>query len=442
MVQTANKLFDLETGLASNLIYSDEELYQQERERVFKRCWLFVGHDSMLPNPGDYVTNYMGEDAVIVCRDTAGKPHVFLNKCRHRGNKVCLFDRGHTPAFTCSYHGWSYNTEGKLVGVPFLEDAYLGALDKEKLGLIEAPRVESCGGLIFACWDANVMSLDDYLGDIRWYLDNFFSVEYLGGLQVLTGKQRVLAPINWKLLAENFHGDHYHFYATHASVVKVRNMNFAVREGKKNRFEVTAGYRSGVPHGLGQLTTGTDAYEQDLRQAEQLGPEAVEWVKERNARILAHLKDSPAQAYGFNRGNIFPNFSLLGASSALAGRLMYLWHPTGACNTESWEMFAVEQAAPEVVKKAALRAFAQGQSAGGMVGVDDFENFERISDNVHTPVAQNVPFHYGMGIGHEENFPGRAEWGIEEFPGFVGNHMTEVNQRQFLRYWAELMSRA
>jgi phenylpropionate dioxygenase-like ring-hydroxylating dioxygenase large terminal subunit len=103
--------------------FVNEEIYQQELERLFARVWLFVGHESQIPNPGDYFVSGMGEESVILCRDRAGKVHVFLNSCRHRGMKVCRYDEGSTPVFTCPYHGWSYGTDGKLVGVPYFREA-------------------------------------------------------------------------------------------------------------------------------------------------------------------------------------------------------------------------------------------------------------------------------------------------------------------------------
>ena len=76
----------------------------------------------------------MGEESVILCRDRAGEVHVFLNSCRHRGMKVCRYDEGNTTVFTCPYHGWSYGTDGRLVGVPFFREAYHGALDRSEWG--------------------------------------------------------------------------------------------------------------------------------------------------------------------------------------------------------------------------------------------------------------------------------------------------------------------
>ena len=101
-------LVDLTRGQVSREIFVNEEIYREEQERLFARAWLFVGHESQIPNPGDFFVSGMGEESVILCRDRAGEIHVFLNSCRHRGMKVCRYDEGNTPVFTCPYHGWSY----------------------------------------------------------------------------------------------------------------------------------------------------------------------------------------------------------------------------------------------------------------------------------------------------------------------------------------------
>ena len=117
-------LVDLAKGQISREIFVNDAIYAQEQERLFARAWLFVGHESQIPNPGDFFVSGMGEESVILCRDRAGEIHVFLNSCRHRGMKVCRYDEGNTPVFTCPYHGWSYGTDGKLVGVPYFREAY------------------------------------------------------------------------------------------------------------------------------------------------------------------------------------------------------------------------------------------------------------------------------------------------------------------------------
>ena len=81
-------LVSMASGQISREIFVNDEIYQEELERVFSRAWLFVGHESQIPNPGDFFVSSMGEESVILCRDRAGQIHVFLNSCRHRGMKV------------------------------------------------------------------------------------------------------------------------------------------------------------------------------------------------------------------------------------------------------------------------------------------------------------------------------------------------------------------
>jgi len=166
-------LVNTEQGVLSPRIFVDPEIYSLERERVFTHCWLFVAHESEIPQPGDFLTRTMGEDPVIVWRGQDSKVRVFLNVCRHRGRRVCSDDMGKASHFKCPYHGWTYNNGGELISVPFFE-GYHGQLDKDSLGLYQAPRVDSYHGMIFANWEARGESLSEYLGEIKWVLDILF----------------------------------------------------------------------------------------------------------------------------------------------------------------------------------------------------------------------------------------------------------------------------
>ena len=200
-------------------IFVSEEIYQRELEQVFGRAWLFIGHESQVKNPGDYLVSSMGEESVILSRDRSGKIRVFLNSCRHRGMKVCRYDEGNTVEFLCPYHGWSYGTDGALVGVPFAREAYGEAFDRKRWGLVEVARMENYKGTIWATWAPDAPPFLDYIGGYQLYLDLLLNGwdgseggrdGRQGATEVIGGIHKWLIPCNWKFPAENFSGDRYH----------------------------------------------------------------------------------------------------------------------------------------------------------------------------------------------------------------------------------------
>ena len=155
-------IIDNETGQLDQLIFSDSDIYQEELEKIFGRAWLMIGHESLVPKPNDFFRTFIGEDPVILTRDAKGKLHAFLNMCRHRGNRILRADIGNAKNFMCSYHGWTYSNEGDLEYVPGLEEVYYGALDQTCIKLVEA-RLDTYAGIVFATWDKDAPSLEEYL---------------------------------------------------------------------------------------------------------------------------------------------------------------------------------------------------------------------------------------------------------------------------------------
>ncbi len=441
-VSALRDLANWQEGLISPAVHFDEELYRQEAERVFGRAWLVVGHEDMIRKPGDYVTNYMGEVPVIVLRDMSGAIRVLVNRCAHRGMEVCLFDRGNTRTFTCSYHGWSYDLDGRLIGVPLEREIYRGELNKASWGLEEVPRVANFKGLLFASFDAGAPSLEEWLGeDGCWWLQTLVLVDHLGGLEALPGWHRYRSPGNWKLLSENFIGDDYHVPTSHAAYLRVvrefQERQLPIRKTdmvapRGTVYEGSAGYRLGCPLGLGIVVLDDWLYQNDLERAEQLGAEALDWVKDRYRRHQEALKDREIKPYSFMNGLLFPNFGLMGFDSPLDGRHVMLFQPRGAWEHEIWQWTMVEKEAPQVVKDVAAQYVYQGQHMAGLIAPDDVENFERMVEAMRAPRNWRRPFHYGMQLGHEEEAP-------RGLPGNLGPNPSEVNQRQFYRFWRELM---
>ena len=212
-------IIDPETGKIDRRIFIDQAIYDGEMAKIFGRAWLMIGHESLVPQVNDFFHTYMGEDPVILTRDSQGRLHALLNMCRHRGNRVVRCDDGNARHFMCTYHGWTYANDGALEYVPGESEAYYNALDRSSLGLIEA-RVDIYAGIVFATWAADAPSLEAYLGDARWYLDTVFNRRDCG-MQAL-GPMKWLEPVNWKTLVDNC-SDNYHVPTSHLSSLLVQS---------------------------------------------------------------------------------------------------------------------------------------------------------------------------------------------------------------------------
>ena len=212
-------VIDPDTGKIERRIFSDQAIYDEEMAKIFGRAWLMIGHESLVPQVHDFFHTYMGEDPVILTRDGHGRLHALLNMCRHRGNRVLRCDDGNARSFMCTYHGWTYASDGALEHVPGESEAYYNALDRAALGLVQA-RVDTYAGIVFATWAEDAPSLEAFLGDARWYLDTLFNRRD-GGMQAL-GPMKWMEPVNWKTMVDNC-SDNYHVPTTHLASAMVQS---------------------------------------------------------------------------------------------------------------------------------------------------------------------------------------------------------------------------
>lgn len=166
MTDLAGVLGDVRAGMIPAHIYNDSEIFALEKQRLFSRAWLFVAHMSEIPQSGDYVVRRVLQDSFIIARDSLGEVRAMFNMCLHRGMQVCRAEMGNASNFRCPYHGWSYRNDGRLIGLPFHDEAYGGEAGFKKAGqtLLPAPNVASYNGLIFISMDPDAEPLEDFFG--------------------------------------------------------------------------------------------------------------------------------------------------------------------------------------------------------------------------------------------------------------------------------------
>jgi phenylpropionate dioxygenase-like ring-hydroxylating dioxygenase large terminal subunit len=192
--------------------YRDPAVTELEERRIFARTWQLVSHEGQLPNPGDYVTGRAGSQPVLVLRDEEGTLRAFRNVCRHRGSRLLTGSGQCGKAIRCLYHGWTYRTDGELIGVP--EGRSIGGLDKSKLGLFPA-RVETMCGLIFVNLDIHAEPLAEQVAGLPERLAPY-GIERLQRYGEWTGTQ----PANWKIVVDNYN-EGYHVPIAHPGLMRL-----------------------------------------------------------------------------------------------------------------------------------------------------------------------------------------------------------------------------
>jgi p-cumate 2,3-dioxygenase subunit alpha len=189
---------------------TDPAVLARERELIFDRTWLYIGHETELRKPNDFRTRSVAGRPLIFARDAKGKIQVWVNSCPHRGAMLCREGQGNARFLTCFYHGWSFSTSGDMVSMP--DDGSYGP-DFERPGLASPARVESYRGFVFISFDPGIVDLRTYLAGARDYLDLVCDQSEVG-MEVLSGTHEYSVRANWKLLVENSI-DGYHAVSTH-----------------------------------------------------------------------------------------------------------------------------------------------------------------------------------------------------------------------------------
>jgi p-cumate 2,3-dioxygenase subunit alpha len=370
------------------------EILRLEQERIFGSSWLYVGHDSEVPEPGDYRRRLVAGRPLIFVRGRDNVIRILINSCLHRGALVCRTDSGNANTFQCFYHGWSYDTRGRLIGVPDAE-GYSAEFNKREQSLVSPPHVDSYRGMYFVNFGASVRSLSDYFGNARELIDlTMDSAEPLGGWKIVKGTAKFKIRANWKLLAENS-TDNYHFRTVHRSYTDYltdRRERTGMPAPSVNRITnsrsmaLDNGHVAMLTHSVGRAIAN---------------PSPV-WSEEAAAEAR-RMRDELVKMYGEERGLqmatisrfliIFPNHAFQDTQS---GFRMRQWWPTspGEMEVNQWEF--VPRGERDDVTAYRLEGAAMFLGPGGFGTPDDIEALESCQIGFGAPEVEWSDISRGM----------------------------------------------
>lgn len=416
-------LFDPETGRLDRRIYTDETIYKLELQRIFARGWNFMCHESQIPHTGDYFINYIGEDQVIVCRDGEGQVNVLINTCRHRGNALCRAEQGNAKSFVCSYHGWNYALDGRLIGVPGASSYYRGKLDRNELGLAKAAKVESYLGFYFATLDPEAPSLHDFLGEVG--RTGLGMVCAHGEVELVDGIQKNVIDCNWKIAVDNLF-DWYHVMYSHASAGSSGYLNLADILHPNNQLVMLGEFGHaisgpGIPADMqAQVDAMDDAQRAQLSEAMQ-----TIRIRPRAARELM----GPVGVRSMGHPNLFPNLWV-----TLSGVQMCLRLPRGPHHTELWWFTFTQKGAPPALRRQQVQMASHLFGPAGLLEQDDGENWSQSTRASRGVASGQLGHHLRMGLRDDEVKIGERD------ERYIETCINEHGQRWFYRGWTEWMA--
>ena len=447
-----NDYVHAEQGTVDRIIFSDQAIYELELERIFARAWNFMCHESQIPNKGDYFLSFIGEESVICTRDKTGTLQVFINSCRHRGNAVCRAESGNARSFLCTYHGWTFGLDGKLIGVPGYKDLYHEDLKREEWGLISAGKVQSYKGFVFATMDPEAVDLYDYLGEVgRLGID--FCAER-GDTVMVDGVQKNQIGCNWKLAVDNLF-DWYHVDISHASAMMSGGVNppppppemmakmMGLPEGAtpdpaaiaaaRARLEAASAMREHrvLLGDYGHAISGPQITPPMRAMLSMAPPDApIEPFMDHRWRDKPQAKAALGEA-GYNsmgHPNIFPNLWVASGGTQLSLRL-----PKGPHTTEIWWFTLIQKDMSAAQQAVQVQKANHIFGPAGLLEQDDGENWDQSTRQTQGVVSRRYPLNFSMNLGRG------APTTPANGPRYIDTHVNEHAQLWTYRAWAQWM---
>ena len=387
-------------------LYTDPAVYAAELERIWYREWVYVGHESEVPEPNDYVLKTIGPQPVIMTRDREGTIHLLLNRCSHRANQVCDAAQGNSSAFRCPYHGWTFANTGALLGYPY-SAGYGGRELKSELGLGRVPRVASYRGFVFGSFAPDGPSLVEHLADAAGEIDRLCRLSPVGEVELTAGWLQHKVNANWKMLLEN-ETDGYHPPFVHASIFDIAESGIADLYTDKSE---------AVSRDLGRGHTENDLRPEFRRIGQPLG-----WFGTTEERMPDYAA-SMRQAYGDEAEEILVDGSphvMIFPNLFIAEIQIFVIQPTAVDETIQHVTAIGFKDAPQLTRRMLQQTLGSVGPAGFLLA-DDSEMYERNQQGVQALAPEWLVLRRGLNrerldeqgrrIGHtNDEVPIRAIW--------------------------------
>tara|TARA_B100001939_G_scaffold299880_1_gene275524 strand:+ start:19749 stop:21077 length:1329 start_codon:yes stop_codon:yes gene_type:complete len=411
-------------------LYTDEEIFDLEMDRIFGKAWIFVGHESQIPKPGDYYTCNIGKQPVIMVRDKSGEIHVLFNRCTHRGAKLVNQEYGNARVFCCGYHGWTFATDGTLMGIPHnkgYENTGFDIKDPAN-NMKRVPRYGDYRGFVFASLSPEGPSLEEYLGHVATSIDNMIDRSPEGKLVMDGGVLKYDHTCNWKLFMDNLN-DTTHPMVAHKSVGQATKKLMASmpkdtpppREAEII-FPFGSSYEFFDNMGVTACAYG-NGYSGGKTSIHADYSEIPGYL---DAMYAAYGKEKTEDILSINRHNtiLYPSMTLKGAIQNIR-----VVRPVAVNRTiiETWHFRLV--GAPDEMFQRNILYSRLINSSGSMVGPDDLECYRRIQEGVEANAGDWVDMHRNLGQDREEE------------PGVMrGIGTSDLSFRNMYKAWKEYMT--